>query len=108
MYHEVTDAQIKRQRRRRIIVAVVIVVLIACLAVIARTAAKNARVNGAATLRESILSSAEQCCSVEGVYPSSLSYLESNYGLTVNHDDYVITYESFASNIMPSVVVIPR
>ena len=31
-----------------------------------------------------------------------------SYGLRVNRDDYVITYEVFAENIMPSVVVVPR
>ena len=43
-----------------------------------------------------------------GLYPSSLEHLEQGYGLRVNRDDYVITYEVFAENIMPSVVVVPR
>ena len=63
---------------------------------------------GAAALRDSILASAKQCCAIEGSYPSSLEHLEESYGLTINHDDYVITYECFADNIMPSVVVTPR
>ena len=50
----------------------------------------------------------DRCCAIEGSYPSSLEHLEESYGLTINHDDYVITYECFADNIMPSVVVTPR
>lgn len=67
---------------------------------------QDARRRGA--LRDSILASAKQCCAIEGSYPSSLEHLEESYGLTINHDDYVITYECFADNIMPSVVVTPR
>ena len=55
-----------------------------------------------------ILNSAKQCCAIEGSYPASLEHLESDYGLRVNRDDYVITYEVFAENILPSVVVVPR
>lgn len=73
-----------------------------------RTLQTNARVQGAASLRETILNSAKQCCAVEGSYPSSLAHLEDVYGLTINHDDYVITYEWFADNVPPSVVVVPR
>ena len=45
---------------------------------------------------------------MEGVYPESLSYLEKNYGLTVNRQDYIITYEVFADNQLPSVQVLVR
>lgn len=51
---------------------------------------------------------AMQCAAVEGAYPARLSYLEEHYGLIVNHQDYAVTYEAFASNVPPSVVVVPR
>ena len=60
------------------------------------------------SIRNAILNSAKQCCAIEGSYPSSLRYLEENYGLVVNHDRYAITYEAFAANVMPSVVVTKR
>ena len=63
---------------------------------------------GAAAMREAILDSARQCAAVEGSYPSSLQYLEQSYGLSVNHQDFIITYEAFAGNVAPSVVVVPR
>ena len=74
----------------------------------ALTKRESAKTQGAVALRDSILASAKQCCAIEGSYPSSLEHLEESYGLTINHDDYVITYECFANNIMPSVVVTPR
>ena len=55
-----------------------------------------------------VLDAAMQCAAVEGAYPARLSYLEEHYGLIVNHQDYAVTYEAFASNVPPSVVVVPR
>lgn len=66
------------------------------------------REQGAESVREAVLQAATQCCAVEGSYPHTLSYLEEHYGLTVNQEDYAITYEAFASNVAPSVVVVPR
>jgi hypothetical protein len=108
MYHELTQADI-RKRRIRGFSGVLIVALFVFAAVFGMPIIReNARAQGAASIRETILSSAKQCCAVEGSYPSSLAHLEDIYGLTINHADYVITYEWFADNVLPSVVVIPR
>ena len=108
MFHELTERQIRHRRHVRIAVAccIIAVAVAACLIVSAVQA--NARTQGAVALRDSILSSAKQCCAIEGSYPSTLEYLEQNYGLTINHGDYVVSYEYFADNVMPSVVVTPR
>ncbi len=108
MYHEQTSKQLSQQRRRRIVTVIVLVALLALAIWGTRVLQLNARAQGAVSLRETILNSAKQCCAVEGSYPSSLAHLEKVYGLTINHDDYVITYEWFADNVLPSVVVIPR
>ena len=63
---------------------------------------------GAESVRQAVLSAAMQCCAVEGSYPSTIEHLEEHYGLAVNHSDYVILYEAFASNVVPSVTVVPR
>lgn len=90
--------------------AVVLVVALLALAVLAGWPVVQAglREQGAESVREAVLQAAAQCCAVEGSYPHNLSYLEEHYGLTVNRDDYAITYEAFASNVAPSVVVVPR
>ena len=46
------------------------------------------------------------CYSIEGMYPPSLEYIEEHYGLSYDHDRFIIDYESIASNLMPNVTVI--
>ena len=47
------------------------------------------------------------CYAVEGAYPADVSYLEEHYGLLIDHEKYVITYESIGSNIRPYCKVTP-
>jgi hypothetical protein len=108
MYHEVTEKDQQRKRKWRIRLAVFAVVVAALLAYASVFVRKNAQEQGAVALRRSIMNAAIRCCAIEGSYPLSLSRLEEDYGLRINHDDYVITYEAYASNMAPSVVVVPR
>ena len=73
-----------------------------------RFAQVRAHEQAVVSVRESVLNAAKQCCAVEGSYPASLSYLENEYGLVINHEDYVVSYEWFADNVLPSVVVTAR
>ena len=43
------------------------------------------REQAAQSLRTAVLDAAVQCYALEGAYPQSLSYLEENYGVQVNH-----------------------
>ena len=63
---------------------------------------------GAAAIGEAVRRSALQCYVVEGVYPPDLQYLEDNYGLQINTEDYVVVYDCFASNLPPTIRVIGR
>lgn len=108
MYHEVTYKDRARRRRRRLIALVVAVLAAIVLVFALQLARRNAREQGAVAMRSAILDAAVRCCAIEGSYPMSLSHLEEDYGLRINHKDYVVTYEAFASNIIPSVVVVPR
>lgn len=108
MYTEPTQRQRTRTRRR-----IVCVLVFACAFVIALCIAldlifASAKDQGAASIRNTILDSAMQCAAIEGSFPTNLAYLEDNYDLRVNHDDYVVIYEVLASNTAPSVVVMPR
>ena len=62
----------------------------------------------AAAIREAVQRRALQCYAVEGAYPSDLQYLEDNYGLQVNKQDFYVTYDAFASNLPPTVRVTRR
>ena len=108
MYHEVTYAEVKRRRNKRILLAVVTVIVLAGIVVALFVMRGSAREQGVLSTREAIMTAAKQCCAVEGSYPSTVKHLEDHYGLVINHDDYVISYEWFADNVMPSVVVTAR
>lgn len=68
----------------------------------------NLEEQGLVSTRNAILNSAKQCCAIEGSYPTSLAYLEENYGLVLNYNKYLITYDVFAQNVMPNVVVLAK
>lgn len=59
----------------------------------------------ARTLRDSIMDTAMQCFAIEGSYPPSLAYLQDNYGLSINEEDYRVVYVASASNVPPKVDV---
>lgn len=103
-----TTAQMKRRRTRRAVLALAACALAALLWFAWDSANTGAEAQGALAVRNAVLDAAMQCAAVEGAYPSSMKYLEEHYGLVVNSDDYAVTYEAFASNVPPSVVVVPR
>ena len=108
LYHELTYEQQKRNRRRMIARIVFAIALLVAIAFLAIGLQAQAREQAALTVRESVLNAAKQCCAVEGSYPSTIEHLEKNYGLVVNRNDYVVSYEWFADNVLPSVVVSVR
>lgn len=89
-----------------------LLILLAVLAVVALVFAAHPGAaledNGSEAIRAAVQRSALQCYAVEGVYPGDLGYLEENYGLQINHEDYYVTYEAFASNMPPTVRVVRR
>lgn len=48
------------------------------------------------------------CYATEGAYPESLAYIEEHYGLTYDHDKYLIDYQPIAKNIMPTVTILAK
>lgn len=99
----------KKARRRLaavwVIVAIIAVVLIIPAAVSAR---KEETQESVRSITETVQERALQCYVIEGAYPSSLSYLEENYGLTLNQEDYLVVYKPVAENLPPEVRVIER
>lgn len=59
-------------------------------------------------IRDAVVRAAVECYTVEGAYPATLDYLERNYSLAINHRDYLVSYEIFASNQMPDIRVLVR
>ena len=82
-------------RKKRRWPYVVLVLLLLAVAVglslrAARISGQDMNEEGAAALKAAVERSAMQCYVVEGVYPPDLLYLEENYGLTVNHEDFYV------------------
>ena len=73
---------------------------------IARSAKPKIDEDTALSITEAIENAAHQCYAVEGIYPPDLQYLEDHYGIRVNHRDYYVIYEAFASNLPPTVRVV--
>ncbi len=45
------------------------------------------------------------CYSIEGFYPSSIDYLEENYGLVIDKREINVFYQAVGSNIFPDIMV---
>lgn len=57
-------------------------------------------------LTEAVQRSAVQCYALEGRYPDNLSYLEENYGLIIDHENYAVYYEPMGGNLLPQIKVL--
>lgn len=59
-------------------------------------------------LKTTVENSITMCYAVEGTYPESVEYLCANYGLIYDKNKYIVYYDSFASNIRPTVTILER
>ena len=50
----------------------------------------------------------QTCYAVEGRYPQKLDYLTAHYGLAYDTNNYLVSYNAFASNILPDIRVISK
>jgi hypothetical protein len=66
----------------------------------------RAESEGAETLRKGIARACVQCYAIEGRYPPSVDYLTEHYGIQIDSDRYYVFYEGFASNLMPTIMVV--
>lgn len=64
--------------------------------------------NQLSTLSSAIKRASVQCYAIEGRYPPSVEYLEEHYGIVIDHEQYQVFYDGWASNIMPDITVVPR
>ena len=59
-------------------------------------------------VEQAVRTAALTCYAVEGAYPLGLEYLKKNYGLVYNDSLYIVSYDAFASNVMPEIRVLER
>ena len=61
-----------------------------------------------ALVEQAIRSATYVCYAVEGAYPPDIDYLKENYNLSYNEKKFRVTFDSFASNMMPDIYVVER
>ena len=61
--------------------------------------------NETETVRNAIHEAALTCYAVEGAYPDSVDYLREHYRLAYDTERYFVTYDAFASNLIPDIWV---
>ena len=69
---------------------------------------EGARTEQVDILRQAVARSAVQCYALEGAYPPDVRYLEEHYGLSIDHDRYIIHYRVDGSNLPPDIDVYPK
>lgn len=60
------------------------------------------------SIRDSISKAAALCYAAEGAYPESLDYLEENYGISAEYDNFTVHYGYAGGNIPPDIIVTPK
>lgn len=98
----------RKKRVYRVILTLLLAVVILCTLKILPRLKRDMTTESVTALKSAIEQSARQCYVVEGAYPPDLKYLEDNYGVKVNTNDFYITYDAFASNMAPNVIVTPK
>ena len=48
------------------------------------------------------------CYATEGIYPPTLDYLTTHYGVQIDRTRYSVFYEIFAENLMPQITVLVK
>ena len=96
------------KRKSWILWTLLILLLLGALCLLFSDGGRDLDDSSALAIREAVQRSALKCYAVEGAYPPDLRYLEENYGLQVNQQDFYVTYDAFASNLPPTVRVTRR
>ena len=84
-----------------------IVLLLSGVAASASMMDDNSQERALRIAEDAVRRAAVTCYAVEGCYPESYEYLCKNYNVNVDPDKYIVYYSVFASNIMPSISVLP-
>jgi len=71
-----------------------------------RQTEESSRAEGLRILEDSIRRAVITCYAVEGRYPSTITYIEENYGIHIDRTKYAVHYNIFASNLLPDITVI--
>ena len=63
---------------------------------------------GRQQLEDALRRAAVACYAQEGYYPPNVEYMVEHYGLQIDSRRYVVSYTSFAENLMPDITVLEK
>ncbi len=93
---------------KTLFVPLVALIAIVCLLTAIGNVETGHREESEKRVEDTIKKAVVSCYAIEGVYPATLEYVESYYGLQIDHERYDVFYEIFADNIMPEITVVPK
>ena len=100
------NKKLRRNIFKELIVPVSVFALMLAVFIVGFVFVRNSsRAQNIELLRQAVKRTALECYSVEGFYPPEVTYLEDNYSLNYDHDRYLVFYDCFSSNMMPTIDV---
>lgn len=91
--------------KKTIIIAVLLVAAVVMMTGRAENGLEDERLEN---LAQAVHKAAVSCYAIEGFYPADIEYLKENYGLMADEGKYTVIYDTFASNILPDITVLPN
>ena len=85
----------------------IVAVLVLAVLLVNRISASQEKAE-AEIVKDAVVNAALTCYAVEGAYPDSVDYLRQHYRLAYDEDRYVVFYDVFSSNLIPTIDVKER
>ena len=85
----------------------IVVLLLSLFAASAAMMDDNSQERARQIAEDAIRRAAVTCYAIEGCYHPNYAYLAENYNVSVDPEKFIVYYSTFATNIMPSISVIP-
>ena len=61
-----------------------------------------------ARIEDVLRKTAVACYAAEGIYPPNIEYMEAYYGLQIDKENYEVSYQVVAENLMPDITVLEK
>ena len=97
-----------RRNRKDIAAGVAFVALIVGFLVLISSITTTSDSQETQLVYDAVKNAALTCYAAEGSYPENLEYLRDHYKLAYNQEKFVVEYDAFASNLMPTINVLER
>ena len=97
-----------RENRKNIAAGVAFVALIVGFLILISAITTTSDSQETQLVYDAVKNAALTCYAAEGSYPENLQYLRDHYKLAYNQEKFVVEYDAFASNLMPTINVLAR